>query len=164
MAIAERVKRFLDQEAIRYETLPHREAFTAQEAAAASHVPGINLAKVVVLRDATGASVMAVLPAPCRVDLHALEGASHRRKLALAPEAEASALFADCEPGAFPPFGNLYGVPVYVDNCFHSDEAFVFQAGSHHEAVRMRFADFERTVRPVSGEFCLHAREKLLAG
>lgn len=164
MAITERVRRFLDDQGIAYELFAHREAFTAQEVAQASHVPGLQLAKVLVIRDGAGAHMLAVLPAPCRVDLHALEEASGRRKLALATETEASALFPDCERGAFPPFGNLYSLPVYVDRCFHEHEALVFQPGNHHEAVRMRFEDFERVTVPVMGEFCLHARDKRLTG
>lgn len=164
MAITERVKRFLDDEGIRYEVFLHPEAFTAQEVAAASHVPGFHLAKVVVMRDPEGGHVMAVLPAPCRLDLHALGEASRRGTLTLANETEASALFPDCEAGAFPPFGNLYGLPVYADRCFQPHEEFVFQAGNHYEAIRIRFGDFERTVRPTVGEFCAHSQEKRLAG
>lgn len=161
MAITERVKRFLDDAGVRYEGFPHREAFTSREVAAVSHVPAVNLAKVLVMRDAAGQHIMAVLPAACRVDLHGLEEVSHRRRLELATEMEASALFPDCETGAFPPFGNLYGLPVYVDRCFHEDEDLVFQPGNHHEAVRMRFGDFERLAGATVGEFCTHAQEKL---
>ncbi len=164
MALIERLKGFLDEQGVDYAVLPHREAFTAQEVAAATHVPGRELAKVLVLRADPGRYLMTVLPAPCKVDLAAVKAASGARKLSLAPEAEMQALFPDCETGAMPPFGNLYGLPVYIDNCFSGAEPLFFQAGNHHEVVRMAYRDYERLVRPVAGEFCLHAREKLLGG
>jgi Ala-tRNA(Pro) deacylase len=160
LAPVDRVKRFLDEQGIRYETLPHREVFTSQEVAAASHVPGLRLAKVVVAREDGGRYLMAVLPAPCRLDLAALREVAGTGRLSLASEEEMGRLFPDCEVGAMPPFGNLYGVPVYVDHCFPHAQEFVFQAGTHHEVVRVRYEEYERAVRPVVGEFCTHAREK----
>ncbi len=169
MALTERLTRFLDEQKVWYETLPHRDAFTAAEVAAVSHVPGLHLGKVVVVREAGGGHpmggyLMAVLPAPCRLDLDALEAATRKRRLALATESEVAGLFPDCEVGAMPPFGHLYGLPVYVDACFPKREEFVFQGGNHHEVVRMRYGDFERLAGPASAEFCLHAREKVVNG
>ncbi len=160
MALGERLRRFLDDQKITYHLLPHREAFTAQEVAQASHVPGRELAKALVLREDMTRYLMLVLPAPCRVDLSALKQEIGKRKLCLASEGELKQLFPDCETGAMPPFGNLYGLPVYVDACFPRTADFFFQAGNHHEVVRMPYQDFERLVRPTVGEFCLHAREK----
>lgn len=164
MALNERLRHFLDEQGIEYTVLPHREVFTAQEVAAASHVPGRELAKVLLLREHPGDYLMMVLPAPCRVDLAAVRAASGKRKLSLASEAEMQTLFPDCETGAMPPFGNLYGLPVYIDNCFSRTEPFFFQAGNHHEVVRMAYGEYERLVKPVAGEFCLHAREKQIEG
>lgn len=164
MSLGERLGRFLEAEKVDYQLLPHREAFTAQEVAQASRVPGRELAKALVVREDVGRYLMLVLPAPCRVDLMAVKTATGKRKVSLASEEEFRSLFPDCETGAMPPFGNLYGLPVYVDACFPQAEPFVFQAGNHHEAVRMTYQDYERLVRPIAGEFCLHARDKSIDG
>lgn len=164
MALNERLKRFLEKEEVAYETLPHNEAFTAREVAAESHVSERELAKVVTVEEHGRHPLMVVLPAACRLDLTALRHAFLRHKLALAREEKVARLYPDCEIGAMPPFGNLYGLPVFADNCFHRDGAIVFQAGNHHEVVRMTYADFARLVRPVVGEFCLHEREKRMSG
>jgi Ala-tRNA(Pro) deacylase len=71
-------------------------------------------------------------------------------------------LFPDCELGAMPPFGHLYGMPVYVDACFPSAQTIVFQGGNHREVVRMAYDEWARLVKPVRGEFCLHEREKVV--
>lgn len=160
MAVNDRLKRFLDEQKIEYQTLPHQEVFTAQEVAATSHVSGRQLAKVLVARETGGDYLMVVLPAACRVDLGALRTVAGRRRLSLAAEDEFGRLFPDCELGAMPPFGNLYGLPVYIDACFPPAQDFFFQAGNHHEVVRMRYQEYERLVKPVVGEFCLHEREK----
>jgi Ala-tRNA(Pro) deacylase len=160
MAINERLARFLAQEHVTHEILAHRTEFTAQRVAESAHIPGAHLAKVLLLREHGGALLMLVVPAPCRVDLTALETAGAGQKFSLASEDEIQRCFPDCEVGAMPPFGGLYDLPVYVDACFPRGEEFVFQAGNHHEVVRMRYADYERLVQPVVGEFCRHAREK----
>jgi Ala-tRNA(Pro) deacylase len=159
--IAERVRRLLDETGTPYEMRIHPEAFTAQEVAAASHVPGLRVAKVLIARERDdGRYLMVVLPAPCRIDLPELRNAAGTRQLSLAGETELSGLFPDCEAGAMPPFGALYDLPVYVDACFPRDGEVFFQAGNHRELVGIRYEDFERLARPVVGEFCLHARDK----
>ncbi len=157
-----RVKQLLDAGATRYEMQPHREVFTAQEVAKTSHVSGRRLAKVLIAKEHDGRYLMAVLPAPCRVDLAALRSAAGTRRLSLATEGDLAALFPDCDTGAMPPFGNLYNLPVYVDACFPGAGDFFFQAGNHQEIIRMLYEDFERLVHPVVGEFCLHEREELV--
>jgi Ala-tRNA(Pro) deacylase len=158
--IAERVRHLLEHAGTHYELLPHRQVFTAQEVAQASHVAGQQMAKVLVAKEHEGRYLMVVLPAPCRIDLLALRDAAGTRQLSLASEAELSALFPDCDLGAMPPFGALYNMPVYVDACFARAGEFFFQAGNHREVVRIRYEDFEQLAHPVSGEFCLHEREK----
>lgn len=162
MAMTERVHRLLDAERVRYETLSHGEAFTAQEVAETSHVSGRRVAKVLVAREHDGRYLMAVLPAPCRVDLVALREAAGTRRLSLADEGELVGLFPDCEIGAMPPFGHLYNMPVYVDACFPRVGDFFFPAGNHHEIVGIPYQDFERLAHPVVGEFCIHEREKIV--
>ncbi len=129
---------------------------TAQEVAATSHVTGWHVAKVVVVREESGASLMVAIPAPSRVNVAALERATGKRRLRLAREDEFRPLFPDCETGAMPPFGNLYGLPLYLDASLARSEEFLFQAGNHKEVVRMRYADYRRLADPVIGDFALH--------
>lgn len=152
----ERSKRLLEENRVEYETLTHREAFTAQGVAEASHVSGWRMAKVLVVRPDHGPSLMVVLPASCRLELGALAGLLGKGHVSLLSEADLVRLFPDCEPGAMPPFGGLYGLPVYVDACLPTADEIVFQAGNHREVVRMKYAEFERVAKPVVAEFCRH--------
>jgi Ala-tRNA(Pro) deacylase len=114
------------------------------------------LAKVLVVRAPGEGPVMVVLPASCRLDLATLARVLGKPSVALVAESEMKDLFPDCEAGAMPPFGQLYGLPVWVDSCFPKAGEFAFQAGNHHEIVRMRYAEYERLARPVVAEFCRH--------
>lgn len=154
--LVERARNLLETNGVAFETLPHREAYTAQGVAATAHVSGWNLAKVVVVRAPGEGPVMVVLPASCRLDLAALGRVLGKPNVTLMPESEMESLFPDCETGAMPPFGHLYGLPVWVDAHFPKTGEFAFQAGNHHEVVRMRYADYERLARPVVAEFCRH--------
>jgi len=155
MPIVEKLQRYLDEHHVRYELLSHPPAFTAQEVAALQHVKGREFAKVVMAETRNGA-VMVVLPATRRLDLLKLRAALKTdQPPRLAHEDEFAHLFAPCEPGAMPPFGNLFGVPVYVDRSLAADEAIVFQAGTHADTVRMRYADFARLVQPIVADFTL---------
>ena len=97
---------------------------------------------------------MVVLPAAVHMNPQVVRHVTGRHGIQLEDEAELNRLFPDCEVGAMPPFGALYGLPMYVDPCLALESEIVFQAGNHHEAVRMRWVDFERAVRPVVAEFC----------
>ena len=152
MPILGKLKKYLDEQHVAYEVLKHRQAFTAQEVAAAQHVPGMEVAKVVMVHGDDG-YLMAVLPAPHRVDLGGLAKACGDRSLRLATEEEFAGLFPQCEPGAMPPFGNLYGVPVWVDESLAKDPEIFFNAGNHSQMVRMSYADFERLVQPKRASF-----------
>jgi Ala-tRNA(Pro) deacylase len=163
MAINDRLKRYLDRERASYETVLHREAFTARDVAAESHVPERRLAKVLVLEEEGNGHLMVVLPAACRLDLNVLKHAAGRHRLSLVREDEMERLFPDCEVGAMPPFGQLYGMPVYVDSCLAEAPGIVFQAGNHHEVVSMPYPEYARLANPVLGEFCTHEREKSIA-
>jgi Ala-tRNA(Pro) deacylase len=155
MPIVEKLRSYLDENQVRYEALSHPRAYTAQEIAALQHVKGRDFAKVVMTATAAG-PVMVVLPATRRLDVLKLAAALHTdRSVRLAHEDEFAHLFAACEPGAMPPFGNLFGVPVYVDASLAAEEAIVFQAGTHTDTVRMRYADFAKLVNPVVGDFTL---------
>lgn len=152
MPVLTKLREFLDQNGVHYEVGSHRLAFTAQEVAAAQHVPGKELAKVVMLRSGT-AFIMTVLPAPYRVDIERAKVALGKSDLSLATEQEFKNLFPQCEPGAEPPFGNLYNLPVYVDQTLTRDEDIVFNAGSHTQTIKMKYADFARLVQPKVAAF-----------
>jgi Ala-tRNA(Pro) deacylase len=147
MPILTKLREYLDDNKVHYEVLAHRQAFTAQQVAQAQHIPGKELAKVVMLRSG-GDFFMAVLPAPCRVDLERAKAATGRSDIALATEEQFTGLFPQCEAGAMPPFGNLYGLPVFADEVLARDHEIVFNAGTHTQAVRMKYADFARLVQP----------------
>lgn len=164
MALNERLQRYFDERGIGCAVLPHREAFTAREVATATHVAERELAKVVVVREEGAGYLMVVLPPACRIDLQAVRHASGRRHLALATEDELQRVFPDCEVGAMPPFGMLYGMQVYVDACLERSGEIFFQAGNHHEVAHMTYREYERLAAPVVGEFCLHERDKDLSG
>jgi Ala-tRNA(Pro) deacylase len=151
-----RVRTLLRDEDLDYERVTHREAFTAQGVAAASHVPGRATAKTLILRGAAGRYLMAVVPATCRLDLDSLARASGHPGLTLATEEELDVLFPDCEPGALPPFGNLYDIPTFVDACLADRPEIYFPIGSRQETLGMRFVDYAWAARPMLGVFCAH--------
>lgn len=147
MSINARLKQYLDQNQIKYQVFSHSAAYTAQEIAAAAHIRGRELAKtVIVKRDKE--FLMIVLSASSNVDFKALAEELGAKDVKLAYEKEFETLFPDCELGAMPPFGNLYGIPVYVDDTLERDEEIAFNAGSHREIIRMRYQDFDRLVQP----------------
>ena len=148
MTCKERVEAYLREQRVPFESQHHRVAFTAQEVAASEHLPGDLIAKVVmVFADAD--MVMLVLPASHRANLSKVAAELGVINVWLADEHEFSEIFRDCEIGAMPPFGNLYGVPVYVDRTLAEDEVIVFQAGTHSDTISMRYADYARLVQPV---------------
>ena len=164
MALNERLQRLFDEQRPEYRVLSHAEAFTASEVAAESHVPGRELAKVVVLRDKGGAFLMAALPSPVWLDLEAAALATGRQGLRLAAEPEFAGMFPDCEPGAMPPFGHLYGLRLYVDACLARSPEIAFQAGNHREAIVMAYRDYERLAQPIAGQLCLHRTRHAAGG
>lgn len=152
MTIPLSIEHFLDAQHVSYSVMHHRPAFTAQEEAAVTHVPGRRWAKTVAcIADDT--PILAVVPAPSRIDVDRLRAVSGAREIRLASEREFGPMYPDCETGAMPPFGPLYGQPVFVDRSLTGDEEIVFNAGSHREAVRMRYDDFDRVVHPTVGDF-----------
>jgi Ala-tRNA(Pro) deacylase len=143
----QKLKEFLDREGVKYVTIHHSPAFTAQEIAASAHVSGGEMAKTVVVR-LDGRTVLVVLPASQRVDLDALKAHAGAGAARLANEQEFRDLFPDCELGAMPPFGNLYGLEVFVSKRLAEDEEIAFNACSHTELVRLAYRDFARLVKP----------------
>jgi Ala-tRNA(Pro) deacylase len=144
---AKKLKEFLDGQHVKYVTITHAPSYTAQEIAQSSHIPGEEMAKSVVVKlDDTMA--LAVMPATRRVDLEQLREIAGAEKAELATEHEFANTFTGCEVGAMPPFGNLYGMDVYVDESLAADEHIAFNAGSHTELMQLDYADFERLVEP----------------
>ena len=147
-----KLKEFLDRQNIRYVSVAHSTAYTAQQIAALTHVPGKEMAKTVILR-MDDALAMAVLPASYQVDIAALKAASGAKTIRLASEAEFKDRFPDCETGAMPPFGNLYGMAVFAEESLSKDKDISFNAGSHNELVRLSWDDFQRLVKPTLLKF-----------
>jgi Ala-tRNA(Pro) deacylase len=145
--ISTRLKQYLDENQVGYDVMQHAPAFTAQQQAAHLHVPGREFVKVVVVKLGDNYA-LAVLPAPLRINFKALAQAAGAKRGQLASESEFQQLFPDCELGAMPPFGNLYNLPTYADESLRQDENLVFNAGTHAEAIRLRYSDFSRLARP----------------
>jgi Ala-tRNA(Pro) deacylase len=152
MSISRTLQAYLDRQWVHYDVLPHPEAFRAAEIAHTLHTPENDMAKVVVVK-VQERFVMTVLPASKNVDLHRLRTVLATHSVRLATEDEITGLFPDCELGAMPLFGNLYGLDVYVDQSLTEDKEIVFQGGTHSEAIRMRYWDFAGLVFPVVAEF-----------
>ena len=156
------LRSYLDQNHIRYVVISHSKAYTAQGIAAIAHISGKELAKTVILK-LDGALAMAVLPASYQVDLRALKKATGVKSAELASEHEFKQAFPDCETGAMSPFGNLYGMPVYVDETLTEDKEIAFNACSHLELIRLAYSDFERLVQPLTLRFSFRQPERELA-
>ncbi len=144
----DRLRQYLEEHHVKYVTIKHRPAFTAQEIAASAHMHGKELAKTVMVK-LDGKLAMAVLPAPDKVSANRLREVTGARDVELASEMEFAEVFPRCEVGAMPPFGNLWGMPVYVDCRLCEDEQIAFNAGSHTELLRLAYADYEKLVRPI---------------
>lgn len=154
---ATKVKEFLDANNIKYMTISHSLAYTAQEIAASSHIPGQELAKTVILK-VDDYFAMAVLPASHQVDLKAMKEAAGASGVRLATETEFMNLFPDCEVGAMPPFGNLYDMPVFVDESLTQDEEIAFNACTHKQLIKLAYDDFAYLVRPTVLKFALRRK------
>ena len=136
----------LNTNKIPYEILPHAKAFTARMAATAEHIARHHQAKVVMVSSQKG-PVMTVLPADRKLDLRKLHRLTHERA-ALQSEAEFAPVFPDCERGAMPPFGNLYGLPTYVDQHLAQEDYIIFEAGTYTDAIKISYRDYARAVKP----------------
>ncbi len=155
MTILNKLKEFLDKKKVKYAVRTHPVVYTSQEVAAAEHVPGAQLAKVVMIR-ANEEFVMVVLPATQRIVVEKLREVLEKSEARLATEEEFKGLFPQCETGAMPPFGNLYDLPVYVDKTLTEAKEIVFRAGTHTETVHMKYKDFTKLVEPTVAEFTQH--------
>jgi Ala-tRNA(Pro) deacylase len=155
MPIVSRLVEYLDENGVIYAAIRHPKAYTAQEVAAQLHCKGKDMVKTVVVK-AGRQSLLAVLPSTHRVDFELLSKALQFEDVRLASEPEFQSLFPECDPGAMPPLGNLYGLPVLCEESLTQDEVIHFNAGTHTDAVRMRFEDFRRLVKPRVARFAKH--------
>ena len=142
-----KLKEYLDKEKIKYVSIVHSAAYTAQEVAASAHITGKELAKTVIVQ-LDGEMAMAVLPANRKIVLQDLRDVTGADQVKFVPEEEFKKLFPDCDTGAMPPFGNLYGMEVYAAGSLSENEEIGFNAGSHTEVIKLAYKDFERLVRP----------------
>jgi Ala-tRNA(Pro) deacylase len=143
----QKLKECLDKHGIEYISIHHSKAYAAQKVAAIAHIPGKELAKTVMIK-VDGEMSMAVLPASYQVNFEELRASIGAEKVTLANELEFKDIFTQCEVGAMPPFGNLYGMQVYVAKSLAEDEEIVFNAGTHAELIRLDYKDFEKLVHP----------------
>jgi len=152
MAIPQRIRDYLDSQNVSYEAIHHSQAFTAQEVAHSLHVSGKKCVKAVVA-EADHKIIIVVMPASHRLNFQELKSALKVNQLEMLVESELVDLFPDCDLGAIPPFGNLYGMDVWVDRAVASTEKIVFCAGTHEDCIRMRYSDFAKLTRPFVGQF-----------
>lgn len=145
--LAKNIKQYLERQHVHYTTISHKPTYTAQEIAAAAHVPGKNLAKTVMIK-LEGKMAMAVLPAAYHVNFRLLKEAIGANEVVLAREDEFKDLFPEYEIGAMPPFGNLYGLDVYVAESLAEDSEIAFNAGTHTDLVKMSYETFAKMVKP----------------
>lgn len=149
---ANKLKAFLDSRGIRYVSIKHSMAFTAAEVAESAHVKGRDFAKTVIVK-IDGLMAMVVLPSTRRLVLHDLREMLANDEVRLASEAEFRGAFPDCELGAMPPFGNLYGMAVYVAAALAEEPEIAFNAGTHTEVIKLSYEDFEAVVKPIVLDF-----------
>ena len=150
--LSSQLKKYLQDNGVYYGVVSHKPAYTAQRTAAVAHVHGREFAKTIVVK-IDGICALAVLPSNEYVDLDALAFAFQAKKVELASEEDFVRLFPECEPGAMPPFGNLYGMKTYVSKDLTDKESIAFNAGSHTELIQIRFEDYKQLVDPMILEF-----------
>lgn len=146
--------KYLQRNNVAFQVIDHELTFTAHQTALAAHVPDSELAKAVIVK-VDSQFWMTVCRADARVSESALRQTLAAKHVQLAHEDDLTQLFPDCQIGAMPPFGNLYGLPVILDEELARDEEIVFNACSHTKAVRMKFADFKRLVHPATAAFAI---------
>jgi len=149
------VQEYLKQKGVAFEVHQHRAVYTAQEVAAEEHVSGDRTAKAVVVQ-ADGKFVMCVLPASYKLNMERVSAALKAKKVRLADEGELAKLFPDTEVGAEPPIGAMYDLPTLADEHLGKSEQIVFQAGTHREAVRMKYTDWAKLASPTVTDLAVH--------
>jgi len=152
MECKERLEQYLRENDVPFEAMTHKQAYTMPEVAAALHLSGRQVAKVVIVK-ADGDMVMLVVPSPHRLDFASVRKMLGAKKVSLAKEEEFANLFPDCATGAMPPFGNLYDVPVWVEQALAEQGDIVFRVGTHRDTMKVAYADFARLAQPKVADF-----------
>lgn len=155
MSVSKKLKDYLEKEKIEYQILEHSLAYTAMEIAGIQHVPGRQVVKSVIVKS-DNQYIMSVLPAIHYLDLYKIQAYLHSKSVQLASEEELSKLFPDFDVGAEPPFGNLYGLPVYADKLLEEDDDIVFNAGTHTDMIKMKWKDYQNLVQPTIVDIGIH--------
>lgn len=155
MAIAQKVKDYLDEKNVNYQILQHARTYTAMETAGAQHVPGKQLVKSVIVK-ADDKFIMCILSSNHLINFDKLKKLIHAQDVYLATEEEVEALFPEFEIGAEPPFGDLFGLDVYIDRAVSENDEIVFNAGTHTDAVKIRYLDLVRLTNSKEGNFGEH--------
>ncbi len=150
-----KIQDYLTKQGVPFTAHEHPAAYTAQEVAAEEHISGNTLAKTVVVK-ADNDYAICVLPASFKLDMEKVAKAVKARKVRLADETEMAGLFPDVEVGAEPPFGNLYHIPTVVDKHLTEDEEIYFQAGTHRNAIQMKYADYASLAKPKVADLAVH--------
>jgi len=150
-----KIKAYLDQAGVKYEVIEHSVVYTAQEVAAVTHVKGKELIKAVMIKT-DDELIMLALPATRKIDFPTLKKLLGKKEVSLAQEEEFAPLFPDCETGAMPPLGKLYQVSVIADQSLTEDQEIMFNAGTHHEIIKMGLEDFKRLENPRMETFTIH--------
>ncbi len=143
----EKLKEYLDNHGVKYVVISHSLGYTSHEIAHSAHVPTDQLAKTVIVK-VDGRLCMAVVPASHKVDLHLMREVTGAHRVELASEDEFSIAFHGCELGAMPPFGNIYGMDVFVSGLLVEQDQIAFNACSHRELIKMSYRDYARLVQP----------------
>jgi Ala-tRNA(Pro) deacylase len=136
----------LKESGVPYEVIQHPEAVTAQRVAEVEHIKARRQAKVVMVKS-DGRHLMTVIPADRRIDLLKVERLTGK-PASLETEQDFKSIFHDCATGAMPPFGNLYGLPTYVDRSLTQEDYIVFEAGTHTDSIKLKYPDYENIVKP----------------
>ncbi len=157
MGLPERLEKFLKKNKVNYEIQKHPRAVTALETAEVQHVSGKKLAKVIMVK-IRGRDSMVVIPGDRIVDLFKLSTAVGTQDVRIEEEAEFKDLFPDCEAGAMPPFGKMYGLTCYGDQSLAESEDVYFNAGSHTETVKISTVDFMLVSNAIVGDFSVRRK------
>ena len=147
-----KLTKFLDDNGVKYVSIRHSIAYTAQQIAESAHISGNEIAKTVIVK-LDNALAMAVLRGTDKMDVDLLRSAAGASKAELALESQFQGVFPGVDVGAMPPFGNLYDMAVYVDEGLTRDRRIAFNAGTHSELIQLDYADFERLVQPTIANF-----------
>lgn len=155
MTLAESIRSYLFKENVDYEILEHPPTYTALETAGSQHVPGRRVLKSVIIK-ANSSFLMCVVPSTHRLDFEKLKLILKTKDVRLASEAELSPLFPECQLGAEPPFGPIYGLQVYAQQILEENDEVLCNAGTHTEMIKLKLIDFQRLAKPIFADISTH--------